>query len=280
MTKVQRERRVKIAILVLSVLLALSLIALAAMAVYRHVAGDRDDTVTVPNNIITPETTLSAAAFAARTIDTEEGTAESASVETHASAKEDETTAPPAETTAFDREADVLSLYKWHAEDNKPFRAENLFPGDKETKYYCVKVSYRDSITVHFKAEVRRGYDKLAEVLDCKVKLLNTGEVLYEGLMRDMPDSLDHTLTADGAATEELYYEITASLDTSVGNEYQDKDLVADFRFWVEETEHLEPSPETGERVSTIILWGVALGAGFFLLMLLASRRREKEYAE
>ena len=122
----------------------------------------------------------------------------------------------------------TLALYQGQAEDNTPFSVGNMFPGDAEAKTFRVEVSRKASVTVHFRADVRPGYEKLAEVLKARV-VLSGGEVLYDGLMRDMPQSVDTALT--GSGTDVLTYEITASLDTSVTNEYQNRDLVADFRW-------------------------------------------------
>ena len=46
-----------------------------------------------------------------------------------------------------------------------------------------------------------------------------------------MPESLSCKLNK----TQEVDYEITAWLDTSVGNEYQDQELIADFHWWLED---------------------------------------------
>ena len=138
-------------------------------------------------------------------------------------------------------------------------------------------MSYHDTITVHYKATVRPGYEKLAEVLKVRVNLLSTGETMYDGLMRDMPESLTHKLASKKSATDELYYEITAYLDTSVGNDYQNKDLVADFKWWVEETGNLDDSPQTGD-TSNILLWAVlAAGSLGMIIILLVTRRRKED---
>ncbi|MBQ7795049.1 MAG: LPXTG cell wall anchor domain-containing protein [Lachnospiraceae bacterium] len=127
-----------------------------------------------------------------------------------------------------------LTIYRNKPEDSVPFNMKNMFPGDTETNNYYLAVSYRGSITVHFHADVKPGGEELAEVLNCKVVLLTTGETLYDGPIGEMPVSLDHHLTSNGVTTEELEYEITASLATSVGNEYMNKELYADFRWWAE----------------------------------------------
>lgn len=170
--------------------------------------------------------------------------------------------------------ADVIALHNKKPENNIPFQAANLFPGDAETKYYCVKVSYKDDIVVRFHADIRPGGEKLAEVLKVKISLPDTDELLYEGLMRDMPQTLDHPLYTNAGTQTELYYEITSYLDTSVGNDYMNRNLIADFRWWVEENNHLD-FPQTGD-TSNIGLWIVlASGSLFLLLILLAKRRKE-----
>ena len=128
-----------------------------------------------------------------------------------------------------------LAIYRDHPDDSTAFHIGNMFPGDWETKSFFLQVSYRGTIAVRFHADILSGYQKLAEVLKCKVHLRTTGETLYDGLMRDMPESINHRLSSSKRTTDELVYDITAYLDTSVGNEYMGKELAANFRWWVEE---------------------------------------------
>ena len=176
------------------------------------------------------------------------------------------------------QKAASIALYNRQPEDNTPFAVGNMFPGDSETKYFCVQVSYHDKVTVHYKAVVRPGYEKLAQVLRVRVKLLNTGETLYDGGIAAMPQSLTHKLASASSVTQELYYEITAYLDTSVGNAYQNQDLIADFKWWVEETGSLD-SPETGD-ASRSLLWAVTGVCSGGLLLLLVLRRRKEDEAD
>lgn len=167
-----------------------------------------------------------------------------------------------------------LKLYKRHAEENDPFQAVNMFPGDSITKVYRLKVYYRDSITVHFRADVRSDekYQKLAEVLMCRVEV--DGKELYDGLMKNMPSSLDRKIKSPKT---ELKYTITAYLDTSVGNDYMNKELVADFRWWVEKQEqsNLTP-PKTGDDFPLTTLVCVMVGS-IALIVVLVVWKREKE---
>ena len=276
------QKKIKIAIIILAVLLALSLTALGGTILYHRLASRPADTATVPDNFITPDeepTVPGGSESQVPTQDSEsraptEGSEDQAPTES--AAPSTAASAQPS-TSAEARKAATIALCNKQPEDNTAFAVGNLFPGDVETKYFCVRVSYHDKITVHYRATVRPGYEKLAEVLNLRVVLLNTGETLYDGLMRDMPASVTHKLASRSSATDELYYEITAYLDTSVGNEYQNKDLIADFRWWVEETGKLDDSPKTGD-ASNILLWAVlAAASGCTLLLLLFARRRKED---
>lgn len=131
----------------------------------------------------------------------------------------------------------TLELNRRNPEENLPFQMTNLFPGDSETRYYRLKVSYTGTITVFFQAKPNEGDEKLGAVLKAKVRLLNTDEVLYEGSIAEMPE-LESELTTDKKAqTDELCYEITVSLGTEVGNEFQNKTLTAALNWWAEGSE-------------------------------------------
>lgn len=265
-----KRNKTKIVITVLAVLLALSLIALAGTLIYNRLALKTDTTVTVPDNLITPDEDKN---------DNTESSENSSSDETQGSSATNPTENTSATQNGTDnkRSATAISLYNKQPQDNIAFAVGNMFPGDNEVKYYGVQVSYHDKVTVHFKADIRSGYEKLAEVMNVRVKLLTTGETLYDGLMKDMPKSVTHKLSSPDSTTDELYYEITAYLDTAVGNEYQNKDLIADFKWWVEETGNLDKAPQTGD-TSNIVLWMViAVSSAALCIILLIFRRKEEE---
>ena len=139
-----------------------------------------------------------------------------------------------------------LLLNKRKDTDNVAFKVSNMFPGDAVTGNYCVKVSYEDAVMVSFRVDISEKYDKLAEVLKCKIVLAATGEVLHDGLMKEVPDAVGVALTDIQSGERELVYEITAYLDTSVGNEYQNKALEADFVWWIEVAEGEETDNDEG----------------------------------
>lgn len=276
----EQKKKIKIIIIVLAVLLGISLAALGGTLIYNKIANTTPATVTVPDNLITADedTTKpdSSDSQAPDSSDTEKP--DSSDTQTPSSSADSSSSAVPAQSTTVEtKKAATIELYNKQPEENTAFAVGNMFPGDSETKYFRVRVSYHDKITVHYKATVRPGYEKLAEVLKVRVKLLSTGEMLYDGLMRDMTESLTHKLASKKSTTDELYYEITAYLDTSVGNDYQNKDLIADFKWWVEETGNLDNSPQTGD-TSNILLWAVlAAGSGSMMILLLVTRRRKED---
>lgn len=271
----EQKKKIKIVIIVLACLLGLSLLALGGTLVHNKLANNTPATMTVPDNLITPDedtTKPDSSESNSQAPDSSETQTPSSSADTSSSAVQ-----PTQSTTAEVKKAATIELYNKQPEENTPFQVGNMFPGDAETKYFCVRVSYHDKITVHYKATVRPGYEKLAEVLKVRIKLLSTGETMYDGLMRDMPESLTHKLASKKSTTDELYYEITAYLDTSVGNDYQNKDLIADFKWWVEETGNLDDSPKTGD-TSNILLWAVlAACSGSMMILLLVTRRRKED---
>ena len=303
---VNKKSKIKIIIICLSVLLTVSLLGLAGTLIYNYFSGSQSVSVSVPDNLIVPGNDETNAQYTDN-IETDAAEEDRISVQQSATgesnaAEEDKINAQQSgnrkETNTDDSREDsaneiksvsqsvsdrsdpdakatVLSLNNRNAGDNTPFQAGNMFPGDSETKYYCVRVSHKDDVILRFHADVRQGYDKLAEVLCCRIVLPETGEVLYDGLMRDMPESLNHELGTSTGTTSEVYYCITAYLDTGVGNEYMNKDLIADFNWWVQETENLD-APQTGDSLN-IDLWLCIASASLFLLILLLRKRKKED---
>ncbi len=259
----KRSKTLKILIIILAILLGISVVALTGTLFYNYFVRTESTTVDVPGNIITS--------------DDENSTNASDNDSTNDLKPSDSNPSLSGTTEVSSNggtKASAISLHTKQPEENKSFQVTNMFPGDRETQYYRIKVSYKGDIIVRYHADICSGYEKLAEALRVKVCLLGSDELLYDGLMRDMPKSLNHALYTNEKKQSELYYEITAYLDTSVGNEYQDKELIADFSWWVEETENLD-FPQTGDS-SNIYLW-IALVIGSFasMLILLAKRRKE-----
>ena len=175
----------------------------------------------------------------------------------------------------------TIKLCRGKSADSAAFHMTNMLPGDSETHSYSVNISYKGVLTLNFNADVREGYEKMAEVLKCKVSL-RSGEVLYEGLMRDMPQSIPYQLPDSSGGTTEVIYDITAYLDTSVGNEYMNQELYADFNWWVDAddsksgTSGKDSGVLTGDN-SNILPWAAAAAGALILVIILLLRRRKKE---
>ena len=265
----EQKKKIKIIIIVPAVLLGISLAALGGTLIYNKIANATPATVTVPDDLITAdeETTKPDSSDSQEPDSSDTEKPDGSYTQTpDSSAAASSSAVPTQSTTAEVKKAATIELYNKQPEENTPFQVENMFPGDSETKYFRVCVSYHDKITVHYKA-TRLGYEKLAEVLKVRVNLLSTGETMYDGLIWDMPESLTHKLASQKSTTDELYYEITAYLDTSVGNEYQNNDLIADFKWWVEETGDLDDSPQTGD-TSNILLWAVLAACSLSMMII------------
>ena len=273
----------------LSVLLAASLVALCSIIIYKNLKK-QTVSVSVPDNYISDndkggsDTETAPAAEETEAITEEisvtaaqENTYVTSSQKTGSAQTETETETEAAETEeASTKEVQAVGivLSSRNSDDNVPFNVENMFPGDSITKYFRVEVYYKNTVYVRYHADIRPGYEKLAEVLKCRIKV--NGEVIYDGLMEDMPEAVTYTLTSDEKTTTALLYEITAYLDTDVGNDYMEKELIADFRWWVEEKGNLTPPP-TGDTSHVIIWAAVAVVSFSLLLVIIFKRRRRKE---
>lgn len=112
---------------------------------------------------------------------------------------------------------------------NQVFKVENMFPGDVEHRDYILNISHKENIDVMFKAEVHEGSEDLAEVLKMRVAIQGENDALYDGLMIGLSSHCTYTLPAN---MQKVTYQLTVYLDKSVGNNYQNKSLRADFSWW------------------------------------------------
>lgn len=176
-------------------------------------------------------------------------------------------------------EVEQIKLYRNNNVYNEKFNVENMFPGDSETKYYCVNVSYKNDITLKYSVDIESDYKKIEDVFNLKVKLLNANKVLYDGPIKNIKETIDYSTSSSKSITEEFCYEITAYLDTSVGNEYQNKETFIDFE-WLVDNDNLEneKNPQTGDNIEFwigLVLVSVILLL-FVLLILKNERKRSK----
>lgn len=281
----ERNKKIHTAIVILSVLLVISLLAIAGLMLYNHFKPRETATVTVSDNLITPdeEKTQPVSQETADNKKTDKSNGkENGKNSSSASAKKNNAGNNNNYAQGFYGNPNIktaakMKLYNRQPKDNIPFEVQNMLPGDSETKYFGVQVSYCNALTVNFRATVRDGYEKLAEVMKIRIKLLSTDEIVYDGLMRDMPSCVTYKLYSEKDTTEEFYYEITAYLDTSVGNEYQNKDLVADFNWLVEEVSNLVSPPRTGSMTHMAAWSALAVSSAFVIVILLIARKRKED---
>ncbi len=272
----ERSNKTRVAVATLTVLLVASLLALGGTLVLGKFSGTADATATSSNSLISVGG--SSSGQSSEVTSNANGEVTGTTISAGAASQ---TSTSSTSSTAAAKDAPTIELYAAQPLENVAFHVGNMLPGDAETKYFRVRVSYHDTVTVHFKAQVQPGYDKLAEVLKLRVCLVTTGETIYDGLMRDASQALAYQLTANGSTTDELLYEATAYLDTSVGNEYQNKDLAADFTWWVEGDEkgNLEPVPFTGD-LFRALPWACMAAALICAMLLFALSRRARKGGE
>lgn len=250
----------KTAIIVLSILLCISIAAL----VFVLVKGKTDISATskTGDNIITDQQLSEKSGSLPAVIQNKIGMLPLAA------------NASPSDTT-------IISFSTENYESLVPFTAENMFPGDAVTKTFEIDVSHKNSVTLNFTVNVRAGYEKLAEVLKAKISDPVSGETLFDGLMKDVPDALQKELGGKNS-TDKVYYEITAYLSTSVGNDYMNKSLIADFKWWVaeEDISNLDKPPKTFDSGTVFIAAGLLAVSAAAIIVLKRRKKDEKEEAE
>lgn len=247
-------RVVRFIVALIAVFVILSLMALVGVAVYGLIHIGSAVSATVSGNVITPESSEAVSVTEKHTKTYNAGTS----------------------ITRFGDSRVSLELYDKAPSVNIPFRAENMLPGDSYNNLYSVAVSCRSTVVLRFSADVREGGEKLSEVL--KVKITENGSELYDGTINDMPDALETAVVPDGSGTGTADYTVTAYLDASVGNEYQNTGLIADFKWWVAEDEPLGPAPGTGDNSKVLIFAAVMLLSGAVLAAVTIIRRREAQH--
>ena len=141
---------------------------------------------------------------------------------------------PQTAAAAENRNLTEISLSKNNVYENIPFEISNLFPGDYKSKTYCINVVYESEATIFFRATVDSKNAELDELLIVEIALLDFDECLYKGSIADMP-VLEKRLADNGNKAEELLYQISVSLDTRTGNEYQNKSITVDFVWWIDD---------------------------------------------
>ena len=110
----------------------------------------------------------------------------------------------------------VVELSSTNPQENQIFEISNMVPGAEYTQTFRVALANGEKKNLGFRAFITQGDKKLAEALQMTVKLPELNAVLYTGPVQDM----EWQKFAPGTIRE-VAYEITFSIDKSLGTEYQ-----------------------------------------------------------
>ena len=173
-------------------------------------------------------------------------------------------------------ETQVITMGDGSAE-GKAFRLSNMFPGDRESQEYVIKLTSGDVLAVSLGSEILEETGKLSDVLSAEVKMTDTEEVLYDGLLKDLVG----LRVPIQAGAESVSLTLTVYLSSSVGNEYMNSGINARLSFWVAEG---DLSLSGGGAPSSQRVWPTVLGAslgtiglgGLIWLLLFLLRRNKK----
>lgn len=258
-----RSRKLRTVIIILAVLLVISAGGLAARIIYLNFIAPGQETVTVPDNLLVENNTP-----------TEDADDSDSDVEGQALDK-DQGYHTPTQHDGTGEEADVLELYSRNPGVNEKFSVYDMLPGDNVTGYFCVRINHEADIELFFSSHITEMTKDLGKVLNIRITSMNTGDVIWDGPFSEADDKeFSRLFTADGSGQTLAYYKIDVYLDTSVGNEYQNAELKADFRWYVKEDGKLTP-PKTGDSYDLEIMAAVA-AVSFILLMIFAARLRKE----
>lgn len=170
--------------------------------------------------------------------------------------------------------------------------ASGMLPGDSEEKTFTVTVKHRKTATVHFEAKLANDSvvddttgRKLSDGMN--IKVVQGTDTLYNGSIAGLTTATPRPavdVEVPGSRTTDLPYTITVSLPTSAGNEFQNKTLTIDLKWWLVSDEGgggggtiIVNPPKTGDDFSPFLMGGAAL-VSLSLLAVLVLRRRKGEH--
>ena len=266
--------RLKVLIIILSVLLVLSAGGLAAKYVYDNFFASDRASVTVPDNVIGEDGDSAQSGKSSGTDGTQSGGTGGESVPAGSGDVLGSESTGTGGSESEDRPAaELLELYKTKPEDNEKFEVKNMLPGDTVTGYYCVRVNHGEALDLYFTADITGQTKQLGDVLEIKVTRVGEDTALCD-LPFSEADGREYktSVAENGGGVTDVYYRIDVSLDTSVGNEYQAAGLTADFKWFVKDESGLV-SPGTGD-TSITVLWALLAASSAALIILLPVYRK------
>lgn len=174
--------------------------------------------------------------------------------------------------------------------DHAAMTASGMLPGDSEEKTFTVTVKHRKTATVHFEARLANDSvidattgRKLSDGMN--IKVVQGTDTLYDGSIAGLTTATPRPVVdveVPGSRTTDLPYTITVSLPTSAGNEFQNKTLTIDLKWWLVSDEGgggggtiIVNPPKTGDDFSPFLMGGAALVSLSLLAVLLRRRKGE-----
>ena len=176
--------------------------------------------------------------------------------------------------------------------DHAAMTASGMLPGDSEEKTFTVTVKHRKTATVHFEATLTNDSvvdaatgRKLSDGMN--IKVVQGADTLYDGSIAGLTATPRPAVDVEvpGSRTADLPYTITVSLPTSAGNEFQNKTLTVDLKWWLVSDEGgsgggtiIVNPPKTGDDFSLPLMGGAALVSLSLLAALLLRRRKGENH--
>lgn len=146
-----------------------------------------------------------------------------------------------------------IEIYRANPSEQLTFSVDNMLPGDSVEKVYTINVSHKGGVKLFFSASLQDDSNAvLAQGL--YISVTRSGENLYDGTFAALSaDPMVCTLSAAGADTREAVpFIIKVYLPTSAGNEYQNKLLTADFKWWLSDVASANTDNDTPSDTETL----------------------------
>lgn len=160
-----------------------------------------------------------------------------------------------------------------------------MLPGDSVEKAYTVSVKYSEPVKLHFGATLRSNGSADSQLLaeGLLITVYRDGELLYDGTVAGLAESqqAQEGLEILEPSPTKLTYTIKVTLPTSAGNEYQNKSVTVDLKWWLtSDSGGSHPGggevivvPKTGDDFPMELMIGAAVLALVLLVVLLGRRR-------
>lgn len=193
-----------------------------------------------------------------------------------------------------------LEMIRSNPQEGYAFQVDNMFPGDAVQKGFFINVSHTGTVKLYFNAALQDGTDPIL-ASGLRISITRSSDLLYDGPFSGVSGPYVWTLTpSDEADHETIPYIIKVYLPTSAGNDFQNKTLVADLQWWVEDADQptrnnltpwvvtpsgkpdipktIQTIAQTGDTFPLVLLAVVCLAAFIGLIVLILRRRKDDRH--